>query len=96
MSIDGSILDARAFPPTNWCRWGDGTMSGVTSLKRCQSLDCISIAEQSEALRIDTLDVELRAGESQEIVESRSSWDRRVLRHSMDCHKHHHNDIVQF
>jgi hypothetical protein len=47
------------------------------------------------ALRIDALNVELRAGESQEIVESRPSGNRCVLRHSMDCYEHHENGVVQ-
>lgn len=94
MFIDGSILDARAFPPTNWYRWGDGTMSGVTSLKRYQSFDYRFIAEKIEALRINALDVKLRAGKSQEIVETRSSGDRCVFCYSMDCYEHHENGVV--
>ena len=70
-------------------------MSGVTSLKRCQSFDYRFIVEKNEALRIDALDVELRAGESQEIIESRPSRNRCILRHSMNCHGRHDNDVVQ-
>ena len=70
-------------------------MSGVTSLKRYQSFDYRFIAEKTEALRIDALNVELRAGESQEIIESRPSRNRCVLRYSMDCHEHHENSVVQ-
>jgi hypothetical protein len=70
-------------------------MSGVTSLKECQSSGYRFIMEKTKALRIDALDVELRAGESQEIIESRPSRDRCILRHSINCHGRHDNGVVQ-
>ena len=30
---DGSMMGARALPPTNWWRWGEGTTPGVTRLE---------------------------------------------------------------
>jgi hypothetical protein len=70
-------------------------MPGVTSLKRCQSRDQVSILGWIDALRVDALDGKLRAGESQEILQGRPSRDRCVLRHGMDGHEHHRNGITQ-
>jgi hypothetical protein len=53
------------------------------------------IVEQVDALRVDALDGKLRAGESQEILQSRPSRDRCVLRHGMDGHEHYRYGVVQ-
>ena len=54
----------------------------------------ISFERRVEGLRIDALDVELGARESQEIGKSGSSIYKCVLHHSMDCYERHRNGII--
>ena len=54
----------------------------------------ISFERRVEDLRIDALDVELGARESQEIGKSGSSIYKCVLRHSMDCYEHYRNSTI--
>jgi hypothetical protein len=67
----GSIKGVRALPPTIWWRWGEGATPGVTRLFEVEMLVLTIMECQIKDVdsRIEPLDVELRTGEPQEVVE---------------------------